>query len=157
MKTQIPTYHGVLWLIVAAPCLGLLGGCDSTGHARFTPTKDVARSSLEAALSAWRDGQPTESVKAKPPVRVADSVWQGGQQIESFQVGDEEDPGDGTKQFAVKLTMKKTREVKEVRYVVNGLDPVWVYNGDDYRHFLDMDNKPVSPPARSAPGRLKRR
>ena len=87
---------------------GLLAGCGAS-HARFTPTSGEARSSLEAALTAWRDGKPYGPVAATPPVQVADSAWQAGQQVESFEIGDEEDDGDGTKQFVVKLKMKKPR------------------------------------------------
>ena len=39
----------LMWLVAAAPGLFLLAGCDNTGHARYSPTKDEARSSLEAA------------------------------------------------------------------------------------------------------------
>ncbi len=78
------------WLVVAAPLLGLLAGCGE-GHAKYKPTADEARTSLEAALTAWRDGKPYGPIETKPPVHMVDSVWQGGQQIESFQIGDEED------------------------------------------------------------------
>jgi hypothetical protein len=144
------------WLVLVAPWLGLLGGCGDTGHARFTPAKDEARASLEAALTAWRDGRPFGQVEATPPVRVADSLWQGGQQIASFQIGDEEDPGDGTKQFAVKLTMKKTNTVQDVRYVVNGRDPVWVFCETDYKRMIDMGNGTEGPRSKSRPGRSSR-
>src|ERR1017187_5099766 len=100
----------------------VVAGCGGTGHAKFTPTAGEARSSLEASLTAWRDGKPSGEIDATPPVRMVDSEWQRGQQIESFQIGDEEDTGDGTKQFTVKLTMKKAKNQQEVRYVVHGRD-----------------------------------
>jgi hypothetical protein len=132
--------------ILVAPCLGLLVGCGGTGHARFTPTKDEARSSLEAALTAWREGRPASEIQATPPVRVADSAWQNGQQqLDSFEIGDEEDPGDGTKRFPVKLTFKKADKARDVRYVVNGRDPVWVFSETDYQRMIDMDNGPEPP------------
>jgi hypothetical protein len=137
----------LIGLIAAALGLFLLAGCDASGRARFTPTQDEARASLEAALTAWRDGRPCGPIEASPPVQVADSLWQSGQQIESFQIGDEEDPGDGTKQFPVKLTMKKTKKVQEVRYVVHGRDPVWVFGEADYKQMIDMSNGPE--PARN--------
>ena len=68
----------LMGLVIAAPGLLALAGCDGTGHARYTPTKDEARSSLEAALTAWRDGKPYGPIEATPPVNVADSAWQGG-------------------------------------------------------------------------------
>jgi hypothetical protein len=149
--------HRTAWLVVALPGLILLAGCGGSGHARYTPTKDEARSSLEAALSAWRDGQPYGPIETVPPIRVADTLWQGGQRIESFQIGEEEDPGDGTKQFPVKLTMKKTNQVQEVRYVVNGRDPVWVFSELDYKKLIDMGNGPEIPGKRPSGGRSRRK
>ena len=148
---------GLAGLIAGVAGLVPLAGCDSTGHARFTPSRDEARSSLEAALTAWRDGRPFGPIEATPPVRVADSLWQGGRQIEAFQVGDEEDPGDGTKQFPVKLTMKKSHQVQDVRYVVNGRDPVWVYNELDFKRMIGMDNGPEPARSRPGPGRARGR
>src|SRR5579864_5228863 len=95
-------------LVVLVPLLGLIAGCGAS-HARFTPTSGEARSSLEAALTAWRDGKAYGQVEAKPPVQMVDSAWQAGQQLESFQIGDEEAGSDGSKQFVVKLTMKKAK------------------------------------------------
>ena len=91
-----------------------------------------------------------------PPVRMVDSAWQQGQQIESFQIGDEEDTEDGTKQFTVKLTLKKAKEPQEVRYVVHGRDPVWVYREEDYKRMLHMDNNPAPAKTKTASGRSGR-
>jgi hypothetical protein len=141
----------------AVPGLLALAGCDNTGHARFTPTKDEARSSLEAALTAWRDGKPYGPIEATPPVNVADSAWQGGAQIEAFEIGEEEDPGDGTKQFPVKLTMKKAKTAQDIRYIVNGRDPVWVFSEPDYKRMIDMGNGPETAKPKAAPLRSRRR
>jgi hypothetical protein len=130
----------LLGMVAIAPCLLTLAGCDNAGHARYTPTQGEARSSLEAALTAWREGRSPESIDATPPVRVADSLWQGGEQIESFEVGAEEPADDGTKRFPVKLTMKKSKKMEDVRYVVNGRDPVWVFSERDYQRMIDMGN-----------------
>jgi hypothetical protein len=128
--------------IAVLPVVVLFIGCDN-GQGRFTPTSSEARTSLEAVLTAWRDGKPYGSVAATPPVQVGDAAWQGGQQIESFEIGDEEDGGDGTKQFAVKLKAKKPPGEQSVRYVVYGRDPIWVYREEDYKRMLNMDNNPV--------------
>jgi hypothetical protein len=132
-------------LALLAPLLALLAGCGAS-HARFVPTSGEARASLEAALSAWRDGKAAGEIEAKPPIHVVDSAWQAGRQLQSFQIGEEEDGGDGVKQFVVKLTMKNSKGDQEVRYVVHGRDPVWVFTADDYKHMLDMDNKPDAAP-----------
>lgn len=142
--------RGLIGVLPAAVFLALLVGCGQ-GNARFTPSTDVAKTSLETALTAWRDGKPCGPVEAKPPVHVVDSVWQAGAKVESFTIGDEEDLGDGTKQFVVKLTMKEAKGAREseVRYVVHGLEPVYVFREDDYKRVLNMDNNPEPPRARS--------
>jgi hypothetical protein len=149
-----PKQRSSLMAMAAAATLALfLAGCEGTGNARFTPDADVARSSLQTALNAWRDGSPCGPIEAKPPIRVADSLWQNGQQIESFQVGDEQADADGTKQFPVKLTIKKTGKVEDVRYVVYGRDPVWVFSEADYKRMIDMGNGAEPAKPRSASGR----
>jgi hypothetical protein len=136
-----------LLLIAVLPLVSLLAGCGAS-HARFTPTSGEARTSLEAALTAWRDGKPFGPVEATPPVQVADSAWQAGQQVESFEIGEEKDEGDGTKQFAVSIKMKKPPGDQSVRYFVHGRDPVWVYREEDYKRMINMDNNP-EPASRS--------
>jgi hypothetical protein len=145
--------------LVSLPAvLGLFAGC-SEGHARYKPTSSEAASSLEKALSAWRDGKAYGALQTTPPVHVVDSLWQSGQQLESFQIGGEEDPGDGTKQFAVKMKLKKSAGDQEARYVVHGRDPVWVFRDEDYKRTLNMDNNPEPPKPKSGSpraGRIRR-
>ncbi len=142
----------------AATLLSSMAGCEGTGNARFIPDADAARSSLETALGAWRDGKPCGPIEGTPPIRVADSAWQNGEQIASFEIGDEEADADGTKQFPVKLTLKKGGKVQEVRYIVNGRDPVWIFSEADYKRMIDMGNgeatgkRPKSAKPRSSAG-----
>ncbi len=155
MKRQ--SKWGLMALAWGWVVLAFLAGCGQE-NARFTPSADVAKSSLETALSAWRDGKPCGPVEATPPVHVVDSVWQAGARVESFSIGDEEDLGDGTKQFLVKLSIKEAKGAREseVRYVVHGLEPIYVFREDDYKRFLNMDNNPEPPKGRSAVTRSRR-
>jgi hypothetical protein len=138
-----------VWLFAAVPLLSLLAGCGE-GQSRFKPTAGEARSSLEAVLTAWRDGKPYGPIEATPPVRVVDSVWEKGQQLESYQIGDEQDAGEGTKKFSVKLKLKKPPADQEVLYFLFGRDPVWVYLEDDYKRVMNMENSPDSTPRSKA-------
>lgn len=140
-------------LFAAAATLPALVGCDGRGNARFVPAADVARTSLEAALTAWRDGRPCGPIEAKPPIQVTDARWQNGQQIQAFEIGEEQDEGDGTRQFPVKLTLKKDGKVEEARYFVHGRDPVWIYSEADYKRMIDMGNGATTPRTRTQPGR----
>jgi hypothetical protein len=142
--------------VVGALALGALltasSGCESD-TARYAPTSDVARQSLEAALTAWRDGRPIGSIAgSSPPVRVVDSSWRSGEKLEAFQVLDEADV-DGRKEFTVRLTMKEPRGAKEARYVVHGRDPIWVYRGEDFARAMDMDSQPEPPRRKRQPAR----
>lgn len=137
-------------LLAVVPLVGLVSGCGSS-LARYTPTTDEARDSLTAALTAWRDGKPHGPLDSKPPVQIADSAWQAGQMVESFEIGEEKDEGDGTRKFDVKLKMKKPAGDLSVRYFVHGRDPVWVYREEDYKRMINMDNNP-EPPSSSKSG-----
>jgi hypothetical protein len=137
----VQRYHR-LALMAASLLVSPLTGCGASS-ARFKPTSDEARSSLEAALTAWRDGKPYGSVVATPPIQVGDSAWQAGDQVESFEIGEELDD-DGTKQFVVAFKMKKPPGDQSVRYYVHGRDPVWIYREEDYKRMLNMDNNPVT-------------
>jgi hypothetical protein len=147
----------VVGIALIAIGISLGSGCGDTGHARYAPTQDEARSSLEKALTAWRDGRPCGPIEATPPVSVSDSRWQGGQRIESFEIGIEEPGSDGTKVFPVKLTMQKSNEIREVKYVVFGRDPVWVSDEQDYKRMIDMGNAPEVGRKRPGPGRPGKR
>jgi predicted small lipoprotein YifL len=125
---------------LAAALLSSLAGCGGTGNARYIPDAEVARASLETALGAWRDGKPCGPIEGTPPIRVADSAWQNGEQIASFEIGDEQAADDGAKEFPVKLTLKKDGKVRDVRYVINGRDPVWIYSEADYKRMNEMGN-----------------
>ena len=129
----------MMGLVITAVVIGGLAGCE-TGHARYTPTKGEARTALETALTAWRDGKSFGTIDATPAVHVADTAWQAGEQIEAFEIGEEEDSGDGTKQFPVKLTKKKAKTAQQMRYVVHGRDPIWVFSEPDYKRMIDMGN-----------------
>ena len=146
---------------MGALALGVLrsapAGCGSD-TARYAPTRDVARKSLEAALTAWREGRPIGALEGDtPPVRVVDSSWRSGEKLEAFQVLGEGD-ADGRKEFTVRLTMKQPRGESQARYVVHGRDPVWVYRGEDFARAMDMDNQPEPPrPRRRPPRTITRR
>jgi hypothetical protein len=142
-------------LVVATLGLGLFVGCDS-GYERYTPSSDDARISLEAALQSWREGKPPGVIDGKPRVHVVGSAWPGGEQIESFTIGDEQDAGDGTKQFVVKVVTKPKHGEKEEKFIVHGREPVYVFAEQDYLRMVNMDNNPVSRPAKSSPRQRER-
>ena len=144
-----------LCFTAALPLVSLLAGCGAS-PAPYTPTSDEARTSLETALTAWRNGKPCVPIEGTPTIQIVDANWQAGQQIESCHIGDEQDNANGTKQFAVTLKMKKPPGEKSFQYVIFGRDPVWVCREEDYKVMSNMDAS-VKPPAQSAPRQSGRR
>ena len=120
--------------IVATAGLVCLAGCSKGGRVEdFTPPTDNARKAVEAALAHWQAGHPPGTIPGTaPPVEVLDSKWKAGQQLKAFEVLGEDTPGPGPRYFKVRLTPAKGSP-QEVRYVVVGIDPLWVYREDDYK------------------------
>jgi hypothetical protein len=121
--------HG-LGLVVLAVCCAGCGKNRDLG--RYVPEEARARQALEAALTAWQQGEPPGRVKSAPwPIEVVDSHRRPGQRLQRFEILGEV-PGNARRCFAVKLALEKPREEKQVRFVVVGLEPLWVFRHEDY-------------------------
>jgi hypothetical protein len=121
------------WLVLAGGLIALAGCSKGSRVEDFTPPPDNARKALEAALNHWKAGNPPGAVPGtSPAVDVLDSKWKGGQKITDYEVLGEDPAGPGPRTFKVRLTPVKGPPV-EVRYVVQGIDPLWVYREDDYK------------------------
>lgn len=117
-----------MWLALAA-----LGCADAGPRAEdFIPPEDRARAALEAYLQAWSAGDRQTTVPGtSPAVQVADELRAKGRTLSAFTILGPV-PADMPRCFGVRLTLgNPVQEVRE-RYVVVGLDPVWVWRYDDY-------------------------
>jgi hypothetical protein len=125
---------GVIPLLAGAL---LFLGCSKTGKRveDFTPPADNARQALEAALNHWKAGGTPGSIPGTTPqVEVVDAKWKAApKQLREFEIGGEESRGDASapRYFKVKLTMA-SGPPQDVRYVVVGIDPLWVYREQDF-------------------------
>ncbi len=132
--------RGPVWGILGAALLipAAAGGC-STGHSEsfYIPAQDKARSALEAALTAWQQGEkPGTLDMGSIQVQVFDGLWRKGNKLESFEIT-ESDPGSKPPSFTVRLKLKKTG-VKQVHYVVLGANPLGVYSEDEFKRLNGM-------------------
>src|SRR5262245_12965177 len=135
-----------MWLRVL--CYGVIvaaAGCGGDPRARYIPAEPAARQALEVALAAWQDGQPPGPVAGTTPlVRVVDGHRRPGQKLQDFEILGPA-PGDGPRVYAVRLTLDGPREEQKVRFVVLGIDPLWVVRYEDYEmiahweHPMDED------------------
>ncbi|HVC97150.1 MAG TPA: hypothetical protein VND64_25955 [Pirellulales bacterium] len=115
---------GVLLLAVCAAGCG--GG--QADLERYVPSEPVARRALEAALAAWKTGEPVGSLRlADPPLNLAvdHANWQPGQCLLDYQIVGEV-ASEGPRSFVVRLFLDAPREELEVRYFVSGIDPLSV-------------------------------
>jgi hypothetical protein len=119
--------------VVAGLLLVAVGCSEQPDPNRFYPPADRARQALEAALTAWQNGAPTGPVPgtANPQVQLADNQRPPGQRLKSFTILGAA-PGDGPRVFTVRLALEHPAAEQKVRFVVFGIDPVWVFRHEDY-------------------------
>lgn len=126
----------VSWMVLMI-CV-LLPGCGGTSTDDYVPSPESARSALEKALTAWKNGEPQGTVESgEVKIEPLDTRWRDGQQIESFTIV-EELPGDPHPKFKVTLRFKDALEDEEATYIVFGIDPIQVYRAEDYETATGM-------------------
>lgn len=123
--------------------LGLVAAAGCSGDPRaedFVPPEDAARAALEAYLRAWAAGDTGPTVPGtNPSVAVADELRQKGRTLAGYTVLGPT-PAEAPRCFAVQLKLgNPAAEVRE-RYVVVGIDPVWVWRYDDYLMITHWDH-----------------
>lgn len=136
-----------MWL-VGSPLLLLLGtisGCAESAPIKvYVPPESAARAALRLSLEAWKAARPAgELPDAKPAVYVTDSR-QGGRPLEDFEILGET-PGSAGRTYAVSLRLGTPAEELRTRYLVVGIDPLWVFQYDDYEMMMHWDH-PMPPP-----------
>ena len=127
-----------LWAGAAAAVVALLAasgcGAGSSGYDRYVPSEPAARLALSEALEQWKRGEPPGRLQLESPlvsVEVSDSRRRPGQQLIDYQILGEI-AAEGPRSFSVKLFFEHPRQVKNLRYYVLGIDPLWVFNQRDY-------------------------
>jgi len=143
--------------LLAAASFGC--GGRASDPARFVPSSPAAKQALTAALEAWRRGRPTGLIAdASPPLQFVDESRPKDQRLLNFEILGEI-PGDGPRTFNVVLETENPTQRETVRYVIVGIDPLWVFRQFDYdkmAHWeMDMkhDDEPNEKPVKAS-GRL---
>src|SRR4029077_6422511 len=115
-------------------CSLVLLGCTHKTNEDFIPAPDNARSALEKALQSWKAGQPVGRVAgaSKPGIEVVDSEWKSGKRLLDFTIIQEDSEHGNNRSFTVRLTPAKGPP-REVKYVIVGIDPLWIYRDTDFQ------------------------
>jgi hypothetical protein len=128
-----------LALLFSAAVIGC--GSERSSFERYIPDEDKARSALETALGAWQNGDAPGKIETPNySVQVADSQRKPGQRLRDYQILGEA-PADAECCYAVRLFLENPTQEQTVRFVVLGLDPVWVMRHEDYMMTLHWDMK----------------
>jgi hypothetical protein len=140
----------LLWLAAAGLLAG--GGCKGRDETRYVPAAEAARAALEAALDAWCDGRDPPARPGAAAVHLIDTHRRPGQRLVRYRVLGEA-PGEGPRCFAVRLTLDGPAEEVRARYVVLGIDPLWVYRHEDFLMMIHWECHPdeEAPESRPAP------
>jgi hypothetical protein len=120
-------------LPVLAFILAGFAGC-SRSNESYDPSTDKAHDALVATLDYWKSGHERNRIVGRTPfIEVVDSYWDTGVKLNSYDIGGEDTNEDGHRRFTVKLNVEDENPVQTVRYIVVGLNPLWVYREEDYK------------------------
>jgi hypothetical protein len=139
-------------LCLIASLLLVAAGCgDDRSAARFVPPSQTARQALESALSSWKEGRPAGKVAgtANPQVILVNNCRQPEQTLERFTILGET-AGEGPRCFAVRVKLQNPMEDQRLRFVVFGVDPIWVYRYEDYEMMIHWQCNPEENADKSA-------
>lgn len=152
MPTYIPACRRVIVAFrgMAIAVFILLPGCwNARTDAEFVPPLGQSEEALKSVLEAWKAGQPSGPVNGtSPQVHVTDSSRVSGQVLEDYQILGEV-PGNAPRCLAVRLNLANPAEEKRERYVIVGIDPLWVFRHADYDLLLHWEHRMEPDPATS--------
>jgi hypothetical protein len=122
---------------------------------QFAPPPELARAAVEAVLIDWQAGRPPEQIDRLPAtVQVVDQQREKGQELDEFEILGEA-PGSAPRCFAVRLKLRSPEADLKVRYVVVGINPLWVFRQEDFDmlshwdHPMPGDGKRELPPEKT--------
>jgi hypothetical protein len=129
----VNTVRSRLCILIATGFMLVGSGCSRTQRGEdFVPREEAAQQAVGAYLRSWSNGSTSQSVPdTNPPVLVSDELRRDGRVLKTFAILGPV-PADAPVCFAVQLSLDNPPEERRERYVVVGIDPLWVWRYDDY-------------------------
>jgi hypothetical protein len=102
-------------------------------RARLKPSEETAKHALTAALRSWQKGEKAGKVAGldNPSIYLVDTCRLPEQILERFTILGEA-AGDGPRCLSVRVNLHNPDEEQRLRFVVMGIDPIWVYRYEDF-------------------------
>ncbi|MEX2315999.1 MAG: hypothetical protein WD669_02535 [Pirellulales bacterium] len=120
-----------------------IAGCGSKkDFSRYLPPPELSERALDAALTAWRDGSQAPVVlDDKTRVEFVDDSRRPGQSLKEFRILGEVSR-DAGRYYEVQLELDQPSKVENRRYLVIGINPLWVFRQADYEMLSHWDMPP---------------
>lgn len=129
-----------LWGCLCVALASGLSGC-GTKTPNYTPSLATAEEAIRQGLDAWKNGKPAGEVPGtKPMIYVTDTGRKPDQTLQSYQILGETRGSTG-RTFAVTLQLTNPAEEIRTRYLVVGIDPLWVFRQEDYELLTHWDHR----------------
>jgi len=129
------------WWLAYVSIAAILG-CDTSAEksARFLPAPELAEQALASALDGWKSGQEPSSVGSpQRRVIVADSHRRPAQTLRAYKIVGEA-PMDGGRRFVVRLSLENPSQEERAKFLIVGVDPLWVFRQEDYDMIAHWDH-----------------
>lgn len=132
--------------LLAALALVLLfqaTGCRSRSAEDFIPDSELSKAAVASALDTWRDGgaeaKPVDVSDGQVRVEWVDNTRETGRALADYTILGET-PATNARTFVVVLRFADSPEVVKCRYLVVGIDPLWVFRQEDYDMLAHWDH-----------------
>lgn len=129
-------------IIVGVVSLFAVSGCgrQAPDYSPYTPGLDQAQEAVRLGLEAWKADQPPgELPGTRPVIHVTDAGRKAGQTLVDYRILGEA-RGSAGRTIAVILQLDHPREELRARYIVVGIDPLWVFRQEDYDLLMHWDH-----------------
>lgn len=128
-------------VLLAVFACGLGAGCSqSSSTERYFPSEELSQKAISQAFDAWKEGTAAGPVPGTTPlVHLTDNHRRPAERLVSYRILGEV-PGDTRRCYAVVLTFDPPRE-ERARFVVVGIDPLWVFRLEDYQLLSRWEHK----------------
>ncbi len=135
-----------IWATLFCAALSLSGCGTRRTNADYIPSPRASHEALSIVLDAWKAGQPAGPVAGSSPVvHMTDSSRVSGQILDEYEILGNV-PSNAPCCLAVKLKLSNPTEVKRERYVIVGIDPLWIFRHEDYDMLLHWEHQMAAEP-----------
>lgn len=137
----ITTQFTVSWLLVLGTALWISGCHKPPPSAKYVPSPELAQRAVDVMLKSWQAGDPPgEIANSIPAVHITDAHRKPGQKLVEYQILGEV-PGDAGRCFAVKAKFSNPAAEERIRFVVIGIEPLWVFRHEDFELLMHWEHK----------------